>query len=80
MWNTEKFTIKRRENPVRSDDAQKKSIIICHKRTPLQLRQDIVGSARERAEKRLQGKAPNTDIAKAETALLRALARIQVLK
>ena len=37
-------------------------------------------SARERAEKRLSGKAPNTDIAKAETALLRAMARIEVLK
>ncbi len=37
-------------------------------------------SARERAEKRLTGKSPNTDIAKAETALQRALARIEVLK
>ena len=37
-------------------------------------------SARERAEKRISGKAPNTDIAKAETALQRALARIEVLK
>lgn len=37
-------------------------------------------SAMQRAEKRLQGKSPNTDIAKAETALQRAIARIQVLK
>lgn len=37
-------------------------------------------SAKERAERRLSGKAPNTDIAKAETALQRALARIEVLK
>lgn len=37
-------------------------------------------SALERAEHRLQDKAPNTDIARAETALQRAIARIQVLK
>lgn len=37
-------------------------------------------SAQERAEKRLRGKAPNTDYAKAETALQRAMARIEVLK
>ena len=47
---------------------------------PEEVDADRARSARERAEKRLQGKAPNTDIAKAETALLRALARIQVLK
>lgn len=37
-------------------------------------------AAQERAEKRLRGKASNTDYAKAETALLRALARIEALK
>ncbi len=37
-------------------------------------------SAKERAEKRLNGKAANTDIVRAETALQRAIARIQVLK
>ena len=47
---------------------------------PEEVDADRARSARERAEKRLQGKAPNKDIAKAETALLRALARIQVLK
>ena len=47
---------------------------------PEEVDADRARSARERAEKRLQGKTPNTDIAKAETALLRALARIQVLK
>ena len=47
---------------------------------PEEVDADRARSARERAKKRLQGKAPNTDIAKAETALLRALARIQVLK
>lgn len=37
-------------------------------------------AAKERAEERLQDKAPDTDIARAETALQRAIARIQVLK
>lgn len=37
-------------------------------------------AARERAEGRLRDKAADTDIARAETALQRALARIQVLK
>ena len=37
-------------------------------------------AAQERAENRLRDKAPNTDYAKAETALLRAVARIEVLK
>ena len=47
---------------------------------PGEIDADRAKSARERAEKRLSGKAPNTDIAKAETALQRALARIEVLK
>lgn len=37
-------------------------------------------SAKERAEKRLSGRTANTDIVRAETALQRAIARIQVLK
>ena len=37
-------------------------------------------AARERAEERLRSKTPETDIARAETALQRAIARIQVLK
>lgn len=37
-------------------------------------------AAKERAEGRLQEKTPDTDIARAETALQRAIARIQVLK
>ena len=36
--------------------------------------------AKERAEERLRSKSPETDIARAETALLRAMARIQVMK
>ena len=47
---------------------------------PEEIDEERAKSARERAEKRLQGKAPNTDIAKAETALQRAIARIQVLR
>ncbi len=37
-------------------------------------------AARERAEERLHSRTPETDIARAETALQRAIARIQVLK
>ena len=37
-------------------------------------------AARERAEERLRSRTPDTDVARAETALQRALARIQVLK
>lgn len=37
-------------------------------------------AARERARERIQERDSNTDIARAETALLRAMARIQVLK
>ena len=47
---------------------------------PEEIDEERAKSARERAEKRLQGKAPNTDVAKAETALQRAIARIQVLR
>ena len=37
-------------------------------------------AAYERAKERISGKGPKTDIARAETALLRAMARINVLK
>ncbi len=37
-------------------------------------------AAKERAEKRLQEKDPKTDIARAETALLRSIARISAIK
>ncbi len=37
-------------------------------------------AAKERAEERLRSRTPETDVARAETALLRAVARIQVLK
>lgn len=36
--------------------------------------------ARKRAEERMNSKTPETDIAKAETALQRSLARIQIIK
>ena len=41
---------------------------------------DRAKAAKERAEKRLQEKAHDTDIYRAEVALLRAMARINVLK
>ena len=47
---------------------------------PGEIDEERAKSARKRAEKRLSGKAQNTDIAKAETALQRAMARIQVLR
>ena len=47
---------------------------------PGEIDENRAKSAMERAEQRLQGKAPNTDLARAETALQRAIARIQVLK
>ena len=47
---------------------------------PGEIDENRAKSALERAEHRLRNKAPNTDIARAETALQRAIARIQVLK
>ncbi len=47
---------------------------------PGEIDENRAKSAMERAERRLQGKAANTDLARAETALQRAVARIQVLK
>lgn len=47
---------------------------------PVEIDQDRAEQAKERAEERLQNKTPETDIVRAETALLRAMARIEVLK
>ena len=47
---------------------------------PVEIDQNRAEQAKERAEERLQNKTPETDIARAETALLRAMARIEVLK
>lgn len=47
---------------------------------PEEIDADRAQAARARAEERLKSKTPETDIARAETALMRAMARIQVLK
>lgn len=47
---------------------------------PEEIDADRAQAAKARAEERLRSKTPETDIARAETALLRAMARIQVLK
>lgn len=47
---------------------------------PNEIDEQRAQAALQRAEERLQNKTPETDIARAETALLRAVARIQVLK
>ena len=47
---------------------------------PEEIDLDRAEDAKERAEKRLQEKAHDTDIYRAEVALLRAMARINVLK
>lgn len=47
---------------------------------PEEIDEDRATKARERAEERLRSKTPETDLLRAETALQRALARIQVLK
>jgi len=47
---------------------------------PEEIDADRAQAARERAEERLKSKTPETDVARAETALQRAMARIQVLK
>ncbi len=46
---------------------------------PYEIDEDRAKQAKERAEERLRSRTPETDIARAETALLRAMARIQVL-
>lgn len=47
---------------------------------PGEIDEDRAKSAMERAEKRLHERTVNTDLARAETALQRAIARIEVLK
>ena len=47
---------------------------------PGEIDENRAAAARERAEERLRSRTPETDIARAETALQRAIARIQVLK
>lgn len=47
---------------------------------PQEIDAERAQAARARAEERLKTKTPETDVARAETALLRAMARIQVLK
>lgn len=47
---------------------------------PVEIDQERAEQAKERAQDRLQNKTPETDVARAETALLRAMARIEVLK
>ena len=47
---------------------------------PEEIDADRAEAARKRAEERLRSKTPETDVLRAETALLRAMARIHVLK
>lgn len=47
---------------------------------PEEIDEDRAAAAKKRAEERLQSKTPETDIARAETALMRAIVRIEVLK
>lgn len=47
---------------------------------PNEIDQSRASAAKVRAEERLRSRTPETDIARAETALQRAIARIEVLK
>lgn len=47
---------------------------------PQEIDKERANAAKNRAEERLRSKTPETDIARAETALLRAIARIKVLE
>lgn len=47
---------------------------------PEEIDEERAEAAKERAEQRLHSRTPETDIARAETALQRAVARIQVLR
>ena len=47
---------------------------------PEEIDEERAEAAKERAEERLRSKTPETDIVRAETALQRAMARIEVLK
>lgn len=47
---------------------------------PEEIDENRAEAAKERAEERLRSRTPETDLARAETALQRAVARIQVLR
>lgn len=47
---------------------------------PVEIDEKRAEQAKERAEERLRSRSPETDIARAETALQRAIARIEVIK
>ncbi|MDE6063743.1 MAG: ATP synthase F1 subunit epsilon [Lachnospiraceae bacterium] len=47
---------------------------------PTEIDSDRAEAARQRAEERIKNHTPETDMARAETALLRAMARISILK
>lgn len=47
---------------------------------PEEIDEQRAEAAKHRAEERLRSKTPETDIVRAETALMRAMARIEVLK
>ena len=47
---------------------------------PEEIDEERAQAAKERAQERLHSKASGTDVARAETALLRAMARIDVMK
>lgn len=47
---------------------------------PEEIDPERASAAKSRAEERLRGRTPDTDMARAETALQRAVARIEVLK
>lgn len=47
---------------------------------PQEIDRDRAEAAKERAEERIQSATPETDILRAQTALMRAVARIEVLK
>lgn len=47
---------------------------------PAEIDPERAEAARQRAEERIKGHTPETDLARAETALQRAIARISVLK
>ena len=47
---------------------------------PTEIDTERAEAARQRAEERIKNHTPETDMARAETALLRAMARISILK
>ena len=62
------------------DDAVSITILAEIVEWPEEINAERAEAARKRAQERLQSKTPETDLARAETALLRAMARIEVLK